>query len=581
MFKYGWELSKELAGLDKNTKVYQNKKLALDQYFNQSIEDFKFNKDILAFHTITKKWVKLDEYPFPGPVGHALVKQGHDVFVVNGEVKAGVRTDRVVKLRFENKPQFGIVNYIVLIAYLLSMLYLGFYFMKRSKSTDDYFKAGGRIPWWAAGISIFATTLSAITFMSLPAKTYISDWRYFPMAVTIFVVAPFIIRYYLPYIRRLNLTSAYEYLEIRFSLKVRALAAFLFAVFMVSRIAIVLFLPSIALASVTGINVYTCILLMGVITIAYSTIGGVEAVVWGDVIQGIVLVGGALISIVFLVLGTDNGFMGLVEISTQNNKMQMLDFAFDFSQPTFWVMFFGGFALSLISYTSDQSVVQRYITTASSKEARKSIWFNGIIAIPVSLAFYFIGTSLYSFYTSNPERINVYIENNDAIFPEFIMNELPVGIAGILIAAIFSATMSTLSSNLNSVATVFTTDFYKRFKSNTTDAQCLKVAKTTNVLAGLVGMALAILLATWDIKSLFDYFNTILGLFSSGIGALFIMGMMSKSFNSTGAIVGVFVGAVCLVLVKYFTMLHFFTYGLIGLLVSIVSAYIISIFARK
>lgn len=559
------------------THIVDSLKSIVIEYLKKPVEFYNFNKTLYSYHTITGEWTELSDYPYIAPAGAATVKYDEGFLVINGERKPGVRSKSVYFANLESGRSFGIVNYMVLIIYLLGMLYLGYFFMKRSKSTDDYFKAGGRIPWWAAGISIFATTLSAITFMSIPAKTYISDWRFFAMAISIFAVAPFIIKYYLPFIRNLNITSAYEYLEKRFNVQVRAVAAFLFAVFMVSRIAIVLFLPSIAMATVTGIDVYLCIVLMGVITIIYSTAGGVEAVVWGDVIQGFVLVGGALLSIVFMVINTDGGFSGVVNFAVESNKFNLIDASFDFSQPVLWVIFIGGFALNIITYASDQSIVQRYITTDTQKSAIKSIWMNAIIAIPVSVVFYFIGTSLFAFYKSNPSELNVVMQNSDAIFPEFIMGQLPVGVAGILIASIFSATMSTLSSNINSVATVFTTDFYQRFTENSNDKKSLRVAKFTSFVVGLSGIVLAIFLATWDIKSLFDHFNMILGLFSSGIGGLFVMGIVSKRISSIGAFTGVIVSVFVLLVFRFYTDIHFMMYGFVGLMSSIIAGYIVSL----
>ena len=179
---------------------------------------------------------------------------------------------------------------------------------RASNSSDDFFKGGGRIPWWAAGISIFATMLSAITYMSIPAKAYATDWTYYPMQICILLVSFPVIKYYLPFFRRLNVTTAYEYLERRFNSATRLMASILFIVFMVARTALVLFLPSLAMTAVTGINIYICIALMALITILYCTMGGVEAVVWGDVIQGIILVGGAILAAVYLIVNTgENG----------------------------------------------------------------------------------------------------------------------------------------------------------------------------------------------------------------------------------------------------------------------------------
>lgn len=250
------------------------------------------------------------------------------------------------------------------------MLLLGYYFMRKEKGGDDFFKGGGRIPWWAAGISIYATMLSAITYMAYPAKAYATNWTYYPMLITILLVSFPVIKYYLPFFRRLNVTTAYEYLEHRFSGAVRLMASAVFIIFMVARMALVLYLPSLALTAVTGINIWVCIALMGVITIIYCTMGGVEAVIWGDVVQGIILVGGALVSAAYLIFSTEGGFGGFVDIAMADEKLKLVDWSFDFTKATFWVVVLGGIANNLISYTSDQTVIQRYLTTKTRKAPR-------------------------------------------------------------------------------------------------------------------------------------------------------------------------------------------------------------------
>ncbi|OJV37572.1 MAG: hypothetical protein BGO33_01610 [Bacteroidia bacterium 43-41] len=260
-----------------------------------------FNNKILVYNTITDAWFEAGETSNPPVAVTANVSDGKNVYIAGGEIRPGVRSPHITQLYYTSKPSFGWINYLVLFLYFGGMLLLGFYFMKRNESTEDFFKAGGRIPWWAAGISIFATTLSAITFLSIPAKTYASDWRMLVFNICIILIVPIVIRYFLPFFTRFRLGTAYEYLEIRFNRTVRWLASALFVIFMVSRIAIVLFLPALALNAVTGFDIYLSIVVMGLVTIIYSTSGGMEAVVWGDVIQGFILVFGALAAFIFMV----------------------------------------------------------------------------------------------------------------------------------------------------------------------------------------------------------------------------------------------------------------------------------------
>jgi len=458
------------------------------------------------------------------------------------------------------------------------MLLLGFFFMKRENNTEDFFKAGGRIPWWAAGISIFATTLSAITFIAIPAKSYADDWRMFIFNMTIILIAPIVIRYFLPFFRRFNFDTAYHYLEVRFNRSVRWLASTLFVFFMVSRIAIVLFLPSLALNAVTGFSVYWAIVIMGVVTIIYCTSGGIEAVVWGDVIQGFILVFGALTALFFMLAGVDGGLKRFLEIAGDHNKFHLFDFRFDISQPVFWVVLIGGLANTLITYTSDQSVVQRYMTTRDEKATGQSIWLNGILSIPVTIVFFLLGTGLFAYYTSNPDHMAVVNPNIDSVFPQFIVSQMPAGVAGLLIAAIFAAAMSTLSSNINSVAAVVTSDFYKVLATNGTAKQNMKVARWSGIIVGILGIGMALVLATWNIASLWDQFNTFLGLLTSGLGAFFIMGIFFPRISGKAALTGVLGGLILLIIVKNNTPVSFLLYGFIGLAASVLFALISSLF---
>ncbi|TKG94614.1 cyclically-permuted mutarotase family protein [Puteibacter caeruleilacunae] len=547
------------------------------EYLTQPVEWYMFSRKVMAYHSVTDSWAAVAEYPFPGPAGAVMVPWKKGWLVINGEVKPGERSSKVYYGEIEYDPVFGWLNWTLLIVYLGGMLYLGYFFMQRERSANDFFTGGGRIPWWAAGMSIFATMLSAITFMAIPAKTMATDWKYFPMAVTILLMAFPVVKYYLPFFRRLNVTTAYEYLEKRFNYTVRFLASFLFMIFMVARMALVLFLPSLALTTVTGIDIYICIILMGVITIVYCTMGGVEAVVWGDVIQGFVLLGGAIVAVVFLVLGTDGGASRLIDITIEHHKLQMFDFAFDLSSATFWVVLLGGLANNLISYSADQTVIQRYLTTKDEKSAGQSIVFNGFMSVGVSVVFYFIGTALFAYYKTQPAELNMVMENPDSIFPHFIMTKLPIGMAGLLIAAIFAATMSTVSSNINSLSTAFTSDFFNHFFPKVSDRNQLAVARWSGIVLGGIGVAFAVLMATWNILSLFDYFNYILGLLASGLGGLFFMGIFIPKIDQRSALIGFFAGTGILFWISMNTNISFLLFGFIGMFLTVAVAWLISL----
>ena len=550
-------------------------------YMQHSAEWYKFNDELIIYHTITDTWVRESRSPLLARAGAAVVPYDGSWVVINGESKPGIRASEVTAVKMTARAEFGWLNWTVLAAYLVGMLALGFYFMKREGNSDDFFKGGGRIPWWAAGISIYATMLSAITYMAYPAKAYATDWTYYPMLVTILLVSFPVIRYYLPFFRRLNVTSAYEYLERRFNATTRLMASALFIVFMVARMALVLYLPSLALTAVTGIDIYTCIILMGIITIAYCTMGGVEAVVWGDVVQGIILVGGALLAVGYLAVGTEGGVSSFFDIAMTDGKFRLFDWSLDYRSATFWVIIIGGMANNLISYTSDQTVIQRYLTTKDEGSARRSILMNGAMSVFISVAFFAIGAGLYTFFKTHPAELDYTMAKADIIFPFFMMSQLPAGVAGLLIAAIFAATMSTISSNINSVATAFSVDFYKRWRPQSTDKSVLKVARYACFISGIIGMGIALLMATWEILSLLDFFQEILGLLSSGLGGLFLMGIFFPRIGGRAALIGFCSGVLAVFLTKYYTETSFLLYGAIGMVVSVMVGWLFSFILKE
>ena len=539
---------------------------------------YKFRQNVLVYHTITDSWTTIPGDTALARAGAALTPFDGGWFYSGGETKPGIRSAQISRIETKRETSFGWLNWMVLALYLLAMLGMGIYFMRRENGAEDFFKGGGRVPWWAAGISIYATMLSAITYMAIPAKAYATDWTYYPMLWMIPLVGFPVIWYYLPYFRKSKAASAYAILEERFNAATRLMASALFCVFMVARMALVLYLPSLALTAVTGIDIYLCIVLMGLVTIIYCTMGGVEAVIWGDVVQGCILVGGAIFAALYLWSNTEGGFSGAWQMAVDNDKMRLFVWSLDYRRVTFWVAILGGgIANNLISYTSDQTVIQRYMTTKDEKSAGRSILVNGFMSVFISVAFYFIGTGLYTFYKTHPQSLDITMQQGDAIFPYFMMSQMPAGIAGLLIAAIFAATMSTISSNINSVSTAFSVDFIQRFRPSIKDDALLRVARWTCIVSGMIGLCIALLMATWDITSLLDYFNTILGLLTSGLGGLFVMAVFIPRIKGWSALTGFIVGEVVVLLMYLYTDANFFLFGATGIVVSVITAWLFSL----
>ena len=534
--------------------------------------------DVLAYHTITDTWATVSRLPTSGYVPTAAVEWDDSFVVPGGKIQPGAETATVWRAEALDTRPFGWINYSVIGVYLLLLVAMGIYFSRREKTTDDFFKAGGRVPWWAAGLSIFGTQLSAVTFMAIPAKTFATDWRYFMGNMAIIMVAPFVIIVFLPFYRRLNLTTAYEYLEKRFNLAARLFGSTMFITLQFSRIGIVLFLPSIALSVVTGIDIRLCILVMGILSIVYTVLGGIEAVIWTDVVQVLVLLGGAMLCLFLLFFNLEEGGISrLLKLTSGANKLHIFDFTFNLNSPTIWVVLISGLVSNFIVYGSDQTVIQRYLTTKDEKSAANSIWTNAILTIPASLLFFGIGTALFLFYKTQPELLNPTLSNADSIFPWYIITQLPRGISGLLIAAVFAAAMSSLDSSMNSVATAVTTDFYRRFKHEATDRMCLNVARWVTVIVGVAGTAFALMMTGWDIKSVWDQLILFVGLFASGLGGLFVLGIFSRRAHGVGAIVGLVGSGLLQYIVSRFELVYFLFYVVTGFTSCVIIGYVASL----
>ena len=468
---------------------------------------------------------------------------------------------------------------LVITLYFILILGLGIYFSKRQKNTEDYFKARERIPSWAAGLSLFGTALSPITFMAIPAKTYSTDWSYFLLNMSVFLAVPLIVYLFIPYFRRKNIKTAYEYLEIRFSVIIRLVGSICFILYQIGRMGVVLFLPSIAINLVTGVDLFICISLMGIISLIYTLMGGIEAVIWTDVVQVFVLMGGVIISLAMNVINTDGGFEGILEIAHLEDKFNTFDLTLSLKEPTVWVMLFGGFFANLTSYGTDHTMVQRYLVTPTKKEAQKSIWIGALLTIPSSLIFFFVGTTLFVFYKMNPSALNENFITDDAIFPWYIVTELPTGISGILIAAIFAAAMSSLSSSMNAGAASFNVDILDRFGLGKNEDP-MKIARWTTFIIGTLGILFAFFMATFDIKSLWDEFNKILGLILGSLGGVFLLGLMTKKANSKGVVFGIVFSFLIQILISQFQIVHLLLYSATGVISCFISGYIASLFFK-
>ncbi len=488
---------------------------------------------IYTYHAITDTWVKAGAVELDAPPTEVLpIDRG---FLVR--TSAG---DQAVEI-IPNDASLPLFDWVLIVAYLLGMLWVGWYCYNREKrnagSTTDYFLAGRDIPWWAAGLSLYATGTSAISFIAIPALSFRTDWLYLSQQC-IGIFGLLIVAYkIIPVIRRLDLISIYHYLEIRFHPSIRLMSSGLTILFqLVGRLSVVLYLPALAIASVTGADVVMCIVLMGVVTTLYTLVGGMKAVIWTDVIQVFVMFGGALFAIGYIIAGVDGGLGGIIDITQTDNKAHLFDFTWDFATPTVWAIILVVLT-DIPTWPKEQIMMQRVLATRNDKEARSSVLTLAAAIIPGSFIFYGIGTALYAFYKSNPERLNPLIDT-DATFPVFIAAELPIGITGLIIAGLFAASMSTLSSGLNSVATLTSVDFYERLSKKASPEKSLKLAYFVTIASGIISTAVAVLFSFFDIKSMFDAMLQLTAVLGGGFAGTYALGLFTKRANWQGALCG-------------------------------------------
>ena len=531
-----------------------------------------FNRDVLLYNCVTDRWNVYSQFPegkrlngkgaTGGHVTTTAVRWGDSIVIATGETNPGVRTPRIwAATPINEEKNFGTVNWLILTGYMAALLVIGLLMAKRGKTSDDFFLAGRRIPWWAAGLSIYSTQLSAITYLAIPAKTYATDWTRFILQFGILAIAPIIICFFLPFYRRLNLPSAYSYLEKRFSLGLRLVGSLSFVLFQLARMGIVILLPALALSAVTGVSLVACIVLMGVLSTTYTVLGGIEAVIWTDVLQTIVLLFGAVAAIVVITGEVEGGAFELVRVAADQGKLHFINWEWSWTSDAILVVIIGAFFTNFLPYTSDQAVVQRYLTTPDEKQASRAIYTNGLLAIPGSVIFFALGTALFVFYQQNPNDLGP-LAKSDQILPVFIVNELPAGLAGLVVAGVFAAAMSSLDSSIHSIATVLSVDFLNRLRGEPADP--LSIAKKLTLALGVLGTVSALFIATQDIKHLWDHLMGIIGLLLGALGGLFTLGIFTRRVAAIHAWAGLGACVLALWYVKNFTDLNGLLYGAVG-----------------
>ncbi|MCE7068832.1 sodium:solute symporter [Dyadobacter sp. CY327] len=472
------------------------------------------------------------------------------------------------------------VDLVIVIAYLVGMVGVGIYFSRNNNSTDQFTKASGKIPGWAIGISIYATFLSSNTFLGVPGKAYGSNWNSFVFSLSMPFAAWVATKFFIPFYRNTGAVSAYTHLEERFGPWARTYAVVCFLLTQLARMGSIFFGIALSLQALTGYPMSTIMIVVGICIVLYTVMGGMEAVIWTEVVQGVIKTVGAFVILYLVVSGMEGGFPKIVEIGKANDKFSLGSFAPDFTQASFWVVLLYGFFMNLNNFGMDQNYVQRYHTTSSIKEAASSVWLCVYLYLPVSLIFFLLGSCLYAYYQSNPELLNIIrmqvaaerlpngssqaiaqlastltpADYGDKVMPHFMVNKVPVGLLGLIIAAIMSAAMSTISSGMNASATVFSVDIYQKYiKSDLTQKESLRLLYIATTVFGLLGMITGI--AMIGVKSVLDVWWMLSGIFAGGMLGLFLLGIVSRSTKNTEALTATLIGIAVIIWMTFSTQL--------------------------
>lgn len=479
---------------------------------------------------------------------------------------------------------FTWIDMTVLVVYLAAVLLIGLAFAKKDMKGMEYFKGDGTIPWWVTSVSIFATLLSPISFLSLAGNSYKGTWLLWFAQLGMFIAIPLTIRFFLPVYSRLKIDTAYHYLEIRYKDKgLRIVGALMFIVYQIGRMSIIMYLPSMVLAQLTGININILIIVMGVIAIIYSYTGGLKSVLWTDFIQGVVLILGVIFALGFLVFNINGGLGEVFKALFQESKfIAPTEVIFDKNilKTSVFIIVVGAGLNTFSSYISSQDVVQRFTTTTNIKDLKKMTYGNGILSIVVATIFYLIGTALFVFYNQNPSLLQS--AHQDQIFASYIAFQLPIGISGLLLAAIYAAAQSTLSTGLNSVATSWTLDIQKFITKDMDSKKETKIARYISLGVGILAIIVSMILANGEIKSAYEWFNSFMGLVLGVLAGIFVLGVMNKKANKYGAYAALITSSIVVITLKYSnSWVSSWAYSLISIFISLIVGWSVSFISEK
>ncbi|MHB1022929.1 MAG: sodium:solute symporter family protein [Acidobacteriaceae bacterium] len=430
------------------------------------------------------------------------------------------------------------IDVAVIAAYMMVLVSIGLRSSRHQKTTDSYFLAERSIPGWAAGMSLLATIITSVTFIAYPGAAYAGNWHLLVPGIMFVAVIAAIGFVVVPFFRHVVAMSVYEYFGRRFGKWVRMYASLAFAMGHFAKMGFVFYLLALSVSGITGWSLRGIIIILGTITIFYTLVGGLEAVIWTDVVQGFVLWTGVAVSILFLLFSPKVHASEMLHLIAANHKASLGSFAFDLKLPTFWTMGLYGLFFYLQKYTADQTVVQRYLAARTDKEALRGIKMGAALCLPVWTAFMFIGSLLWAFYKLTAEHLPASVTRPDQVFPHFMVTEMPQGVAGLFLAALFGAAMSMLASDLNCLAVILVEDYYGQFFPRRTDRERLRFGKISVAVCGALAIAVALRLATTHGSALALYY-TVTAIVAGGLAGLFLLAFLVRRAGVVAATVGV------------------------------------------
>jgi SSS family solute:Na+ symporter len=446
------------------------------------------------------------------------------------------------------------IDWACIAVYLVGMGAMGLYFGRKNTSTEEYFVGGRRFPGWAIGLSMVGTAISSITFLTLPADAYKTYWLRFLPYVFMPVAAGIAAVLFIPFFRRGEAMTAYEYLEARFGPSVRVYGAATYIAAQLLRVSFILYLIALMLHALTGVDETLCILVSGAFVAVYTIVGGIDAVIWTDVLQTVVLMAGSLLCLGVIVVLLPGGLGQVFEIAMAHEKFAIGDlvdgqlvrtgWSVDFTQKTIPLMLAMSLNFFLTEFATSQHYIQRYCAAASMREARRAMWTTVWVGLPTWFFYMFLGTALFAFFQVFPEPEAAAMLDGSAkpegIVPFFVLHYLPHGIAGIVIAAALAAGMSSLDSSINAISTVWIVDVYKRhLVKDQSDRHYLHVAWVAAGLASLVMLGGAVLMLDAEGPSLQDISIKLTSLLGGGLLGIYLIGFFTRRGDARAVWIGI------------------------------------------